>query len=126
MPEHTSGLYRALCTAVSNGLRKLGLAAEFRPRNDIEIDGRKVSGTGGMEEGDAFLFQGTLLVDFDLETMIKSLRIPVQKLAAKELDSMRERVTWLSRELGHVPAIEDVKVVASEPAEAAEWEPVNA
>jgi lipoate-protein ligase A len=109
LPGHTSGLYRLFCTAVSDGLRSLGIAAEFRPRNDIEVDGRKISGTGGMEEGDAFLFQGTLLVDFDLETMVKALRIPVQKLAARELDSMRDRVTWLSRELGRLPEIADVK-----------------
>jgi lipoate-protein ligase A len=109
LPENTSGLYRTLCGAVARGLQKLGVEAAFRPRNDIEVSGRKISGTGGMEEGNAFLFQGTLLVDFDLETMIKALRIPVQKLAAKEIDSMRERVTWLSREMGRVPDMADVK-----------------
>ncbi len=108
LPERHAGLYPALCGAVAKGLGKLGVPARFRPRNDIEVDGRKISGTGGVEEGDAFLFQGTLLVDFDLEAMVKALRIPVQKLAAKELGSMRERVTWLARELGRVPAMSEV------------------
>ena len=45
-------------------------------RNDIEIDGRKISGTGGTESGIAFMFQGTMLVDFDVETMLRALRIP--------------------------------------------------
>ncbi|MHC4252378.1 MAG: lipoyl protein ligase domain-containing protein [Planctomycetota bacterium] len=109
LPTHHAGLYPKLCGAVAKALRGLGVAAEFRPRNDIEIEGRKISGTGGVEEGGAFLFQGTLLVDFDLEAMVKALRIPVQKLAAKELASMRERVTWLGRELGRVPAMDEVK-----------------
>jgi lipoate-protein ligase A len=109
LSEHHSGLYRAFCTAVARGLARFGVQAEFRPRNDIEVDGRKISGTGGLEEGDAFLFQGTLLVDFDLEAMVRALRIPVQKLAARELASMRERVTWLARELGRVPPMDEVK-----------------
>ena len=33
------------------GLRKLGVDAEFRPRNDIEVNGRKISGTGGTGAG---------------------------------------------------------------------------
>ncbi|MHC5058382.1 MAG: lipoyl protein ligase domain-containing protein [Planctomycetota bacterium] len=109
LPTHHAGLYPKLCGAVAKALRGLGVAADFRPRNDIEVEGRKISGTGGVEEGYAFLFQGTLLVDFDLEAMVKALRIPVQKLAAKELASMRERVTWLGRELRRVPAMDAVK-----------------
>jgi len=62
-------LFERICAAVISGLRELGVAAQFRPRNDIEIAGKKISGTGGTEEGEAFLFQGTLLTDFDIETM---------------------------------------------------------
>ena len=47
------------------GLRRLGVAAEFRPRNDIEIGGRKLCGTGGVIDGRTLFFQGTLLADFD-------------------------------------------------------------
>ena len=64
---------------VVNMLNGMGLDASFRPRNDIEVDGRKISGTGGTDEGDAFLFQGTLLVDFDVDTMLRALRVPVEK-----------------------------------------------
>ncbi|MBR9981342.1 MAG: DUF116 domain-containing protein [Desulfatitalea sp.] len=103
------GLFRRLCEPVVTALAKLGLAATFRPRNDIEINGRKISGTGGTESGDAFLFQGTMLVDFDVDTMLRSLRIPVEKLKAKEIDSVRERVTCLKWELGRVPPLEAIK-----------------
>jgi lipoate---protein ligase len=103
------GLFRKLCDPVIMALSQLGLAATFRPRNDIEINGRKISGTGGTESEGAFLFQGTMLVDFDVDTMLKGLRIPVEKLKAKEIDSVRERVTCLKWELGRVPALEDIK-----------------
>ena len=102
-------LFRALCEPVVNALDRMGLDASFRPRNDIEIDGRKISGTGGTESDRAFFFQGTMLVDFDVDTMLKSLRIPVEKLKAKEVDSVKERVTCLNWELGYTPSSEDIK-----------------
>lgn len=105
----TEELFRKVCRAAIEGLRELGVNASFRPRNDIEVDGRKISGTGGTEEGSAFLFQGTLLVDFDVERMIRALRIPTEKLKGKELESVKERVTCLRDQLGTVPDISVIK-----------------
>jgi lipoate---protein ligase len=102
-------LFKSLCDPVVAALTFLNLKAEFRPRNDIEIDGRKISGTGGTESGRAFMFQGTMLVDFDVDTMLRALKIPVEKLKAKEIDSVKERVTCLKWELGDVPALTDIK-----------------
>lgn len=102
-------LFKKLCDPVIMALDILGLKSDFRPRNDIEINGRKISGTGGTESDGAFLFQGTMLTDFDVETMLKSLRIPVEKLKAKEIDSVKERVTCLKWELGFNPSLEEVK-----------------
>jgi lipoate-protein ligase A len=104
-------LFKKLCDPVIMALNMLGLKSDFRPRNDIEIYGRKISGTGGTESEGAFLFQGTMLTDFDVETMVRSLRIPVEKLKAKELDSVKERVTCLKWELGCNPPLEEVKKV---------------
>ncbi|MFH2093823.1 MAG: biotin/lipoate A/B protein ligase family protein [Pseudomonadota bacterium] len=102
-------LFRTLCQPVATALKQLGLEAVFRPRNDIEINGRKISGTGGTESDDAFMFQGTMLVDFDVDTMLRALHIPVEKLKAKEIDSVKERVTCLNWELGYTPPLEDIK-----------------
>jgi len=99
---------RLICEAVSEGLRTLGVDAKFRPRNDIEVEGKKISGTGGVLEGRAFLYQGTLLMRVDLEKMLKALRIPVEKLTSKGIKSAEERITWLERELGRLPSREEV------------------
>ncbi len=101
-------LFKLMCEGFVRALELLGIKASFRPKNDIEVGGRKISGTGGTELGDAILFQGTLLVDFDVETMIKSLKIPIVKLKDKELNSVRERVTCLRWELGRVPSYEEM------------------
>ncbi len=109
----TQRLFKTLCKPVSTALSMFGIQADFRPRNDIEIDGRKISGTGGTDAKNAFLFQGTMLVDFDVDTMLRALRIPVEKLKAKEIDSIRDRVTCLNWELGHTPALQDIKSAIS-------------
>lgn len=105
----SADLFERLCAPVVAALRSLGLDARFRPRNDIEVGGKKISGTGGTAEGDAFLFQGTLLTDFDVDTMLRALRVPVEKLKRKEIDSLRERVTCLRWELGTVPPLSELK-----------------
>ncbi len=102
-------LFKSLCEPVAVALDRLGVAAEFRPRNDIEVNGRKISGTGGTESEGAFMFQGTMLVDFDVDTMLRALRIPVEKLKAKEIDSVKDRVTCLKWELGYTPGLEEIK-----------------
>lgn len=102
-------LFKILCNPVVTALGLLGLESSFRPRNDIEINGRKISGTGGTESDGAFLFQGTMLTDFDVDTMLRSLKIPVEKLKAKEIDSVKERVTCLKWELGYTPPLDDIK-----------------
>jgi len=102
-------LFKTLCDPVIMALRTLGIESAFRPRNDIEVKGRKISGTGGTESEGAFLFQGTMLTDFDVDTMLRSLKIPVEKLKAKEIDSVKERVTCLKGELGWTPPLKAIK-----------------
>lgn len=102
-------VFEAMCKGPAHALNMLGIRAAFRPKNDIEVNGKKISGTGGVERDNAFLFQGTLLVDFDIETMIRALRIPIVKLKDKELRSAKERVTCIKWELGYQPSYRAIK-----------------
>jgi lipoate-protein ligase A len=108
-PHCAEALYERLCEGAIRALARLGVRAAFRPKNDIEVNGRKISGTGGTSLDGAFLFQGTLLVDFDVDTMLRALRIPTEKLKDKEMDSVRERVTCLAWELGAAPTLDEIK-----------------
>ncbi len=101
---------RQLCEAAAAGLRTLGIDARFRPRNDIEVGGRKIGGTGGFYDGDSLLYQGTVLVDFDTEKMLAALRVPRVKTAKRGLDSAAQRVVTLRELLGpDTPTIEQVE-----------------
>jgi len=103
-------LAREICTAAAGGLSALGVDARFRPRNDIEVDGRKISGTGGFFDGDILIYQGTVLVDMDAERMVRALKVPQSKLAKRNLDSAAQRVITLQELLGDaLPDLEAIK-----------------
>ena len=107
LPELT----REICEAAAEGISRLGVAARYRPRNDIEVDGRKISGTGGFFDGDILFYQGTVLVDMDAQLMVSALRVPQAKLAKRQLDSAAQRVVTLRELLGDatpgLPAIQE-------------------
>jgi lipoate-protein ligase A len=96
LPELT----REICEAAAEGISRLGVAARYRPRNDIEVEGRKISGTGGFFDGDILFYQGTVLVDLDAQEMVRALRVPQAKLAKRQLDSAAQRVVTLRELLG--------------------------
>eukprot|EP01022_Parablepharisma_sp_SALTPOND_P027189 TRINITY_DN6594_c0_g1_i1.p1 TRINITY_DN6594_c0_g1~~TRINITY_DN6594_c0_g1_i1.p1 ORF type:complete len:503 (+),score=219.78 TRINITY_DN6594_c0_g1_i1:275-1783(+) len=89
-----------ICRAAAQALCSLGIEARYRPRNDIEVHGRKISGTGGMVLEHGALFQGTLLVKNEIERFLKALRVPVEKLKRREIESLMERVAFLDDLLG--------------------------
>jgi len=108
LPELT----RAICEAAAQGISRLGVAAQYRPRNDIEVEGRKISGTGGFFDGDILFYQGTVLVDMDPRTMMSALRVPQAKLAKRQLDSAAQRVVTLRELLGEAtPRMEVIQEV---------------
>ena len=109
IPRKVESMYRTLCEAVALGLQKLGLQAAYRPVNDVEISGRKIAGTGGTEKEETFVFQCSILVDPDIDEMLRVLRSPLEKLADKGLSSMRQRVTTLREQLGRVPPHEQIR-----------------
>jgi lipoate-protein ligase A len=102
---------REICNAAAAGLQALGVDAKFRPRNDIEVDGRKISGTGGFYDGDVLIYQGTVLVDLNPQRMVQALRVPQGKLAKRDLDSAAQRVVTLKELLGpDTPDLELIKI----------------
>jgi lipoate-protein ligase A len=103
-------LAREICNAAAAGLSELGIDAKFRPRNDIEVDGRKISGTGGFFDGDILIYQGTVLVDMNAQQMVRALNVPESKLAKRRLDSASERVVTLKELLGEdLPDLASIK-----------------
>jgi lipoate-protein ligase A len=91
---------RSVCEAAAAGLSRLGVEVRFRPRNDLEVEGRKIGGTGGFFDGDTLLYQGTVLIGLDSTAMLGALRVPRAKMLRHGLDSPAQRVVSLRELMG--------------------------
>ena len=104
IPSSLHDMYHKLCGALIAALLKFGIYSSYKPLNDVEIDGRKISGTGGTELDDSFIFHGTVLINFDPETMSKALKAP-DKNAARN----RQRTISMKDLLEYTPSMSEVK-----------------
>lgn len=93
-------------TAVADALQALGADVRFVFPNDLEFAGRKV-GTGfAVRHSQGWIIQGSLLLaPPDVETMLKALRVPTEKLSHEGVLSARQRLRSISEILqpGWVP-----------------------
>ena len=80
-------------------LKGLGLNAEFSGRNDILVDGLKVSGNAFYQVNNRSVVHGTMLFDTDMSMLVRSITPDNEKLISKGIDSVRKRVTNLKEHL---------------------------
>jgi len=95
---------RRICHAAAAAVSALGVDARYRPRNEIEVDGRRVSDSAGVFDGDALLFQGNLLVDLDPGKLLLASR-----LAAAAPGLLRDRIASLEQLLRSKPDMAQVR-----------------
>lgn len=84
---------------VAHVLRKLGVNAEASGRNDIHIDGKKVSGNAFYHLPGKSIVHGTMLFNTDMENLVRSITPSNEKLISKGVESVRQHVTNLSEYL---------------------------
>jgi len=77
---------------IQNALRYAGIHSIYNERNDMLIDGKKISGQSQLIEDNKVLFHGTLLVNVDLDLMNKLLTPSAAKLSSHQISSVRSRV----------------------------------
>jgi len=95
---------RRICEAAARAIAALGAPAEYKAPTEIVVAGRKISGTGGAMEGNALVYQGTLLLDFDVGVMLHALAASARTLNDAVLEGARAGVVNLREVLGRVPA----------------------
>ncbi len=106
--------YKQVCGVLIDTLVQYGLNVAFRPINDVTVDNKKISGNAQTRWEGKLLQNGTLLLDFDIEEMLRISNIPREKFLDKKIASVREGLTWLDRELGEQRDMEEVKNVMKE------------
>ncbi len=101
--------YGQICGFVIRGLKKLGIRAEFKPINDIVVNGKKISGNAQTRRGGMVLQHGTVLLGVDVKRMFSILKVPDEKIRDKMISAADERVTSLRKELGRKVEFKEVK-----------------
>ena len=96
-------------TSIVTALRLLGVPAELTGRNDIFVEGRKVSGYARRVSGKQEIIHGTLMYDVDLETLTNVLDTPGSKLQAKGIGSVKSRVANLKDYLPGFRSLDEVQ-----------------
>ena len=71
----------------------MGVPAEIQGRNDIVVDGKKISGTAQRFTRGRLLHHGTLLFDSNLSVLQGVLNVDATKIASKGISSVKSRVT---------------------------------
>lgn len=95
--------YHQYTTLVVNALQRMGIQATANGRNDIMIEGKKVSGNAfyhlGAHQTDfgkgSSIVHGTLLYDTDMENMLGCITPDDEKLLSKGVKSVRQHITLL-------------------------------
>lgn len=82
---------RFLCPIV-DALGSLGVEAEINGRNDIVVNGLKISGNAQCHKYGKILHHGTLLYSTDKEVLTSVLNVDPNKLKSKGVASVRSRV----------------------------------
>lgn len=94
-----SGPFELLFDVILGLLSELGVKAEKTGRNDLTLDGRKISGAARQLTKNGLLLHGTLLFDADLETLSRVLAVDPPKYESKGLKSVKSRVRNLKEVL---------------------------
>ncbi len=104
-------LYLLFSQPIINALAKFGVKAEFRSKNDLEVEGRKIAGLGiYVNPQGAIQFHTSLLVDLDVLRMLEVLKIPIQKYSDKrKIQSVEQRITTINREINTKVTTERVR-----------------
>jgi lipoate-protein ligase A len=109
VPSDIIESYRLICGGLVCGFARLGLRAEFKPVNDVQVNGKKISGSAQTRRWGSVLQHGTVLVSPDVRLMFELLRVSREKISDKFISSVYERVTTIERETGAKPAFEEVR-----------------
>ena len=99
---------------IIDALRRRGVPAELSGRNDIFVEGRKVSGYARRVSGCQEIIHGTLMYDVDLETLTHVLDTPGSKLQAKGIGSVRSRVANLREYLPGFSTLDELQAALQE------------
>lgn len=99
--------FKVFTVPVIEALKKLGVEAYTTGRNDLLIDGKKISGNAEHVHRNRVLHHGTLLFDSHLEALKGALKVDLSKFEDKAVQSKRSEVTNIANYLLNPVSVEE-------------------
>lgn len=97
LPAMLKDIYACALAAPVQVLRTLGLNAALRDTNEIEVDEKRIAGTGGGRIGEATVVVGNLLFDFDFEALSSVWRAPWPAFRVMAEKALRTQIVTLGQ-----------------------------
>ena len=94
---------------VVKALNELGVPAVLEGRNDILVEGRKISGNAQFATKGRMFSHGTLMFDSEIEHVVAALNVNKEKIESKGIKSIRSRVANISEYLKEEMTMEQFK-----------------
>lgn len=101
--------YKKFTEPVIEALHKLGVNAQLSGRNDIEVEGRKISGNAQFSTRGRMFSHGTLMFDSEIDHVVSALKVKKDKIESKGIKSVRSRVANISEFLNEKITIEEFR-----------------
>jgi lipoate---protein ligase len=101
--------FKKFTEPVINALQKLGVNAELSGRNDIVVEGRKISGNAQFSTRGRMFSHGTLMLDSEIDHVVSALRVKKDKIESKGIKSIRSRVANISEFLSEKISMEEFR-----------------
>ena len=102
--------YKKFTQPVVDALVKLGVHAELSGRNDILVEGRKVSGNAQFATRGRMYTHGTLLFNTEIDAVVAALKVKKDKIESKGIKSVRSRVANISEFLKEDMTVEQFRM----------------
>lgn len=103
LPRSIETRYTLFIDPIVATYREIGISAQMRPINDVQVAGRKIGGCGAARIGEAELLVSSFIFDIDLNAMASVLKVDSSKMRDKLFHNLREYVTSITRELESAP-----------------------
>ncbi|OCA84333.1 lipoate--protein ligase [Bacillus sp. FJAT-27225] len=88
--------FKKFTEPVVAALHRLGVNAELSGRNDIVVEGRKISGNAMFSTRGRMFSHGTLMLDSEIDAVVSALKVKKEKIESKGIKSIRSRVANIS------------------------------
>ncbi|MFJ7932797.1 lipoate--protein ligase [Sporosarcina sp. NPDC096371] len=102
--------FKKFTEPVVQALAELGVKAELLGRNDILVEGRKISGNAQFSTNGRMFSHGTLMFDTEIERVVSALKVRKDKIESKGIKSIRSRVANITEFLNEPMTIEQFRL----------------